>query len=169
MKKISALCLSILVAASVGTTAFAALPQYPNYTNVQQGQIYGQRPSAQDMSIAGVTLGTPIADVIQSLGAPSYYNDNVKGVGVEMTYGGITYGGNPVQYISVTNRDATTYRGIAVGDKLEKVYEAYGRPDMMNQNNWFYGQFKPRSGYVQGISFRHDGYRVTRILITNGD
>lgn len=169
MKKMSTICLSLLLASSIGATAMAALPQYPNYTNVQQGQVYGQRPSAQDMSIAGVTLGTPIANVIQSLGTPTNFNDHVKFIGVELTYGGITYGGNPVHYISVINRDATTYRGIAVGDTLEQVYAAYGRPDLMYNNQWFYGKFKPRSGYIQGIFFHHDGYRVTKIFITNGD
>ena len=42
MKKMSTICLSLLLASSIGATALAALPQYPNYTNVQQGQVYGQ-------------------------------------------------------------------------------------------------------------------------------
>lgn len=33
-----------------------------------------------------------------------------------------------VWYITVSNRDAVTARGIAVGDTLKKVMDVYGRP-----------------------------------------
>ena len=34
-----------------------------------------------------------------------------------------------VWYMTVSNRDAVTARGIAVGDTLKKVMDIYGRPE----------------------------------------
>ena len=36
-----------------------------------------------------------------------------------------------VWYMTVSNRDAVTARGIAVGDSLKKVMDIYGRPDFI--------------------------------------
>ena len=33
-----------------------------------------------------------------------------------------------VTYMMIENRDATTHRGIAVGDSMRKVLNVYGRP-----------------------------------------
>ena len=37
--------------------------------------------------------------------------------------------------MTVSNRDAVTARGIAVGDSLKKVMDIYGRPDFIDFNN----------------------------------
>ncbi|ETI99741.1 MAG: hypothetical protein Q619_VDC00422G0001, partial [Veillonella dispar DORA_11] len=39
-----------------------------------------------------------------------------------------------VWYMTVSNRDAVTARGIAVGDSLKKVMDIYGRPDFIDFN-----------------------------------
>ena len=90
-----------------------------------------------------------------------------------MRYGGITYEsvhGNfdRAGLITVVNRDAVTYRGIAVGDSLEAVYKAYGRPTHINsRNDWFYGVFIWPSDAKSGITFENDGEKVTKIRIIN--
>ena len=40
-----------------------------------------------------------------------------------------------VWYMTVSNRDAVTARGITVGDSLKKVMDIYGRPDFIDFNN----------------------------------
>ena len=78
---------------------------------------------AEDMKIAGVSLGTSFDAVKASLGQPTSEKRD------ELTYGGIKFGHSLMQdsrpsvwYITVSNRDAVTARGIAVGRHLEKGY-----------------------------------------------
>lgn len=140
----------------------------------------GESLANWEMQVVGVNLGTPLDDVIASLGQPNTYKESsgksMYGPTKTITYGGITImslqdyrtGRQVVHDIQISNRDATTARGIAVGDSLERVYEVYGQPTYIhedgNRNNvWFYGTFKP--GYSDGISFTTDGRKVTHIYV----
>ena len=75
------------------------------------------------MKIAGVSLGTSFDAVKASLGQPTSEKRD------ELTYGGIKFGHSLMQdsrpivwYITVSNRDAVTARGIAVGDTLKRLW-----------------------------------------------
>ena len=73
-----------------------------------------------------------------------------------------------VWYMIVSNRDAVTARGIAVGDSLKKVMDIYGRPDFIDFNNrWFYGYLRYNSDNIVGIFFEHNGSKVTKIIISD--
>jgi len=73
-----------------------------------------------------------------------------------------------VWYMTVSNRDAVTARGIAVGDSLKKVMDIYGRPDFIDFNNrWFYGYLRYNSDNIVGIFFEHNGSKVTKIIISD--
>ena len=113
------------------------------------------------MKIAGVSLGTSFDAVKASLGQPTSEKRD------ELTYGGIKFG-PIVWYITVSNRDAVTARGIAVGDTLKKVMDVYGRPDFIDFNNrWFYGYLRYNSDNIRGIFFEHNGSKVTKIIISD--
>lgn len=140
------------------------------YDNVRPGRVYGTRISIDEKAIAGVKLGSSFESIIQSLGKPDkieYLGNRISAV----TYGGIYFsifqGSENMHMITVSNRDAVTVRGVAVGDTLEKVYSLYGQPDEVSKDrdNWFYGQFVPMSDDVAGIRFFHDGNKVTKIVI----
>ena len=80
--------------------------------------------------LAGVSLGTSFDAVKASLGRPTSEKRD------ELIYGGIKFGQSLMQdsrpivwYMTVSNRDAVTARGIAVGDTLKKVMDIYGRPE----------------------------------------
>ena len=125
--------------------------------------------SAEDMKIAGVSLGTSFDAVKASLGQPTSEKRD------ELTYGGIKFGHSLMQdsrpivwYITVSNRDAVTARGIAVGDTLKKVMDVYGRPDFIDFNNrWFYGYLRYNGDNIRGIFFEHNGSKVTKIIISD--
>ena len=123
----------------------------------------------KDMKIAGVSLGTSFDAVKASLGQPTSEKRD------ELTYGGIKFGHSLMQdsrpivwYITVSNRDAVTARGIAVGDTLKKVMDVYGRPDFIDFNNrWFYGYLRYNSDNIRGIFFEHNGSKVTKIIVSD--
>ena len=127
------------------------------------GQKVGQSLRAIEYQVLGVPIGASFSQVKASLGAPTEY------VKVGLRYGGVTFttahthkgGFDLVRKIILTNRDATTHRGIAVGDSLDKVYEAYG------SNDWFYGFFVWSGDTVDGIYFENDGKRVTKIILVS--
>ena len=108
-------------------------PKADQYRHYRPGQVIGAYLPAEDMKIAGVSLGTSFDAVKASLGQPTSEKRD------ELTYGGIKFGHSLMQdsrpivwYITVSNRDAVTTRGIAVGDTLKKVMDVYGRPDFMD-------------------------------------
>ena len=140
---------------------------YPaEYRNAQW---VGQKLAPIEYQVLGVPIGANFAQVKASLGAPTEY---VRG---GLRYGGVTFsianthkgGFDIVREIVITNRDATTHRGIAVGDTLEQVYKAYGRPTHIYRyaNEWFYGFFVWSGDAEDGIYFKNDGTRVTKIII----
>ena len=140
---------------------------YPE--SYRNGQWVGHKLDLIEYQVAGVPIGASFSQVKASLGAPTEY---VRG---GLRYGGITFqtaftykdGYDLVRKITLTNRDATTHRGIAVGDSLEKVYKAYGRPTYIVRpdNEWFYGFFVWSGDTVDGIYFKNDGTKVTKIII----
>ena len=153
------------------------LPQRSDYPiNYPIGQIIGQHLDIKDRSVAGVFVGSTYEDVHKVLGTPTeeqMFNPSLrKPQNVFARYGGITFYSDVREVyntylIEIVNRDATTYRGIAVGDTLEYVYEVYGRPTHIFDNNmWFYGAFMRDSDYIYGIRFINDGERVTKIIVT---
>lgn len=129
----------------------------------------GHTLPASDFKVAGIPVGTPFYDIQRSLGRPSDRGQ------FYMTYGGIQFrdyawtNDSEADEIVITNRDATTARGIAVGDSLQDVYRAYGSPDMRQSGKIFYGYYIPNSGFMQGIGFEHNGSRVTRITVYSGN
>lgn len=154
------------------------LPQRSEYpSSFNYGQLVGQRMDIQDLTIAGVPVGAQYSEIRKSLGAPTaeaMYNPHVSRVpNIFMRYGGITFesvhgGVDRAGMITVVNRDAVTHRGIAVGDSLEAVYKAYGRPTHINSgNDWFYGAFIWSSDAKSGITFENDGEKVTKIRVIN--
>ena len=146
------------------------LPQrseYPNSYNYGYKKDMGLEDV--EFTVLGVPFGATMGDIKRSLGTPTYEGTNLR-------YGGITfYNGaikgnirdsDYIRYITITNRDATTYRGIAVGDSLEQVYKAYGKPThIFADNAWFYGRFVWGGDNLFGIKFINDGTKVTEIFI----
>ena len=122
----------------------------------------------EDMKIAGVPLGATFPEIKASLGNPQYEtNDTLQYGGIKYHCDIYLYRDYRVDRIVVTNRDATTARGIAVGDTLKQVVAVYGQPDFIYKDYYFYGYQQAGSDYIDGIYFTHDGKRVTRISITN--
>lgn len=144
-------------------------PKAEQYRHYRPGQAIGAPLPDEDMRIAGVSLGTSFDAVKASLGQPTSEKRD------ELTYGGIKFGHSLMQdsrpivwYMTVSNRDAVTARGIAVGDSLEKVMDIYGRPDFIDFNNrWFYGYLRYNSDNIVGIFFEHNGSKVTKIIISD--
>ena len=146
------------------------LPQRSDYPS---GYSYGYKKDMGledvEFTVLGVPFGATMGDIKRSLGTPTYEGTNLR-------YGGVTfYNGaikgnirdrDYVRYISITNRDTTTYRGIAVGDSLEQVYKVYGKPTyIFDDNAWFYGRFVWGGDNLFGIKFINDGTKVTEIFI----
>lgn len=161
---------------SGASTSAIRLPQRSEYpTSFVGGQVVGQSLDIQDLTIAGVPVGADYNEIRRALGKPTeermYNPSSYTGPNVFMRYGGIKYSSilgnlNKAEMITVENRDAVTYRGIAVGDSLEAVYKAYGRPNYINsKNEWFYGYFVWASDATSGIYFENDGEKVTKIEI----
>lgn len=153
------------------------LPQRSDYpSDYPVGRVIGQHLDIKDRSVAGVFVGSAYEDVHRVLGTPTeeqMFNPSWrKPQNVFARYGGITFYSHVMavhntDLIEIANRDATTYRGIAVGDTLEQVYEVYGRPThIFDDNVWFYGAFMRDSDYIYGIRFINDGERVTKIIVT---
>ena len=142
-------------------------PKAEQYTHYAGGQILGDTLPEEDMMILGVSLGNTFDSVKASLGQPT--KETSRG----LTYGGVTFGnlkmdgvGPIVTYMMIENRDATTHRGIAVGDSMRKVLNVYGRPDLVDTNNrWFYGKYRYRTDMMNGILFEHKGDKVSKIMI----
>ena len=155
------------------------LPQRSEYpSSYSPGQFVGQRPDVQDLIIAGVPVSAQYSEIRRALGTPTAEKMYTPGMvfggsNIFMRYGGITYESvhgdfDRAGMITVVNRDAVTHRGIAVGDSLEAVYQAYGRPTHINsRNDWFYGAFIWTSDAKSGITFENDGVKVTKIRVIN--
>ncbi|WP_126938058.1 hypothetical protein [Veillonella sp. CHU740] len=159
------------------STSKIRLPQRSDYpSNYPVGRVIGQHLNIKDRSVAGVFVGSTYEDVHRVLGTPTeeqMFNPSWrKPQNVFARYGGITFYSHVMavhntDLIEIVNRDATTYSGIAVGDTLEQVYEVYGRPThIFDDNVWFYGAFMRDSDYIYGIRFINDGERVTKIIVT---
>lgn len=156
------------------------LPKYSDYRhNYRSGTVIGHILPEKDYVVAGVTLGATFKDIMQSLGKPT--SDDGKYI----QYGGLEFGVtyrfardsdlDSTTIIIIKNRDATTARGIAVGDSLAKVYKAYGRPDYIERVHngvddtvseyWFYGRSIWATDNTTGIRFYYKNNRVTEINI----
>lgn len=153
---------------STTSSSTIRLPQRYDYpSSYRGGQLIGYKMDGIEYQVLGVPMGATFRQVRNSLGEPADINHGMR-------YGGVTFDmsftkgdysdDNIVNYIEITNRDATTHRGIAVGDTLEQVYNAYGRPTHIFDNNaWFYGAFMWNSDYILGIYFDNDSEKVTKI------
>lgn len=155
---------------SESSSGIINLPKRSEYpSNFSLHRVVGNPLDAMEYQVLGVPMGATLGQVRSSLGNPT-------SPGHGLVYGGVrftqvfTEGDNKdsyvVNYIEIKNRDAVTYRGIGVGDTLEKVYKMYGRPTyIFKTNTWFYGAFMWNSDFISGISFENDGERVTKIKI----
>lgn len=153
---------------STTSSSTIRLPQRYDYpSSYRGGQLIGYKMDGIEYQVLGVPMGATFRQVRNSLGEPADINHGMR-------YGGVTFDmsftkgdysdDNIVNYIEIANRDATTHRGIAVGDTLEQVYNAYGRPTHIFDNNaWFYGAFMWNSDYILGIYFDNDSEKVTKI------
>lgn len=127
----------------------------------------------EDFIVAGVPMGAYLSEIKQSLGEPtSERKRSLIYGGLEFTTPGIVrqheqeerkMEDGRISYIEITNRDATTARGIAVGDPLKMVEAAYGKPIYKKDKSWFYGFALEYSDFLEGIYFDHNGKKVTRI------
>lgn len=135
-------------------------------------RIQGHKLPDSDFVVAGVPKLTNANAVRQSLGTPTSVGRDT------ISYGGLTFYISRQYYPTITakiikNRDAATARGISVGDTINDVYNAYGKPDFIqNKDGYrilFYGEYIPNSGYLSGINFYTDGNYVREIHITLGD
>ncbi|MDY3973913.1 hypothetical protein [uncultured Veillonella sp.] len=186
MKKqwITAMVLAALFA--VGADASATVSAQSVHGQItdsaRPGRWYGADVAAQELVVAGVPMGVKFDAIVKSLGTPTKIN-YLPGNGPlsSLEYGGIKYIAMPredyVTMIEITNRDATTARGIAVGDSIARVQEVYGQPLMVSSRNWnneyfepswFYGHLYMGSEYIKGIWFANDGKKVTRIIVLDG-
>lgn len=165
---------------STGTTSTSSstirLPQRSEYpSSFRYGQVVGQSMDIQDFTIAGVPVNAKYSEIRKALGVPTeermYDPSSYTGPNTFMRYGGIKYSSlmgdlDRAGMITIENRDAVTYRGISVGDSLDAVYQAYGRPNYINsENDWFYGYFVWASDAIRGIYFENDEEKVTKIRI----
>lgn len=165
----------------------------PQYTDADYEYIrkyrrggFGKPLSGWEYKVSGVPMGAHVNDIIKSLGKPT--SEEIKYVNAHfgrlplyhLEYGGVSFDttyrywyhnaseGEHISRITITNRDATTARGITVGDTLKEVYNAYGRPTYIDSDNvWLYGIMYP-DGF-NGIYFYNDRYKVKEIKIELGD
>ena len=125
----------------------------------------GHLMDKSDLKVVGVPIGATFDDVKASLGSPQYETTQY------LQYGGIKfsqdmrYNDAHVASISISNRDATTAREIAVGDTLKQVVATYGQPDFIMNDYYFYGYQKAGSDWIEGIYFYHDGKKVKSITV----
>ena len=150
---------------SIGIINLPKRSEYPS--DFKLHQVVGNPLNAIEYQVLGVPMGATFGQVRSSLGSPTSSGHGLVYGGVRFTQS-FTDGDNRdsyvVDYIEIKNRDAVTYRGIGVGDTLEKVYKVYGRPTyIFKTNTWFYGAFMWNSDFISGISFENDGERVTKI------
>ncbi len=154
---------------SSGTIRLPQRSEYPS--SYRGGRLIGYKMDGIEYQVLGVPMGATFRQIRNSLGEPSEINHGMRygGVRFVMSFTKGDYDDdNVVDYIEITNRDATTHRGIAVGDRLEQVYSAYGRPTHIFDNNaWFYGTFMWNTDYISGIYFDNDGERVTKIHLNS--
>lgn len=154
--------------AILGAVAFTIL----GIGHSDASRIQGHELPDSDFAVAGVPKLTNANAVRQSLGTPTSVGRDT------ISYGGLTFYISRQYYPAITtkiikNRDAATARGISVGDSINDVYNAYGKPDFIqNKDGYrilFYGEYIPNSGYLSGINFYTDGNYVREIHITLGD
>ncbi len=139
------------------------------------GQIFGKDLPEEDLRMDGIGLRDTFASVMRKKGRPDLF-ESVHGLyGYRMDYQGIrlyTLDAGVIKHVDLIDTEEKGYstaKGISVGDRLKKVWEAYGKPDNVLSGRWFYGKGIRGSGMMRGIVFYHDGERVTGISITNGE
>ena len=125
----------------------------------------GHLMDTSELKVAGVPIGATFDDVKASLGSPQYETTQYLQYGGIKFYQDIRYNDAHVARISISNRDATTVRGIAVGDTLKQVVATYGQPDFIMNDYYFYGYQKAGSDWNEGIYFYHDGKKVKSITV----
>ena len=165
-----------------------ALPKYTDadyeYIRIGKNRLrFGKVLPNSEFTVAGVSIGAHVNAVIKSLGKPTSediqyekgpYRNSIPVYTLQ--YGGVIYktqykfvyapisSAERISKITIHNRDATTARGITVGDTLKQVYNAYGRPTFVTKKNeWFYGMEYEEGS--DGIWFVNDGYTVTKIKL----
>jgi hypothetical protein len=136
-----------------------------------------QAVSHDDLTVLGIPYNAQKSDVINSLGQPS--EEGVLKVDICATYY-IAYGGvkfklttaedeGIITTIIISNRDAVTTRGLAVGDDESKILSVYGNSYMLVNNRrekeyrFIWGT--PNTCDVHGINFVCAQGKIARIII----
>lgn len=154
--------------AILGAVAFTILGIGHN----EASRIQGHELPDSDFVVAGVPKLTNVNAVRQSLGTPTSVGRDT------ISYGGLTFYISRQNYPAITakiikNRDAATARGISIGDSVDDVYNAYGKPDLIHNKDGyrilFYGEYIPNSGNMFGIEFYTNGNYVREINIVFGE
>lgn len=157
MKKWLFLLLTLMVLIISCSSVVAAKPR-----------IAGTPIPANQLTVAGVSIGAKADDVIRSLGQPTSITNTIHR-GKRLTYGGIDYdcayyygdNGNGFHYvdiITINNRDATVM-GIAVGDPSSMLWKVFKRqPDSTKKHIdgstiCFFGAYIPYTDRVSGVEF----------------
>lgn len=143
--------------------------KFPTHKDSLQWQHYGQMNGValptEDMSIAGISVGSN-ESVLNSLGPAQSIEKKARWIVYH--YGSIAYHveQGKIVLITVEKRDAITRRGIAVGDSLVKVYDSYGTPNLVKSDNtWVYGRYFYPGDQMYTLVFVNNGKKVTRIEV----
>lgn len=160
MKKWLFLLLTLMVLIISCSSVVAAKPR-----------IAGTPIPANQLTVAGVSIGAKADDVIRSLGKPTSIKNVTRSMfpGKILNYGGISYECTyfytndgikslDVYMITVTNRDATVM-GIAVGDPSDTLWKIFNRQpdstkkDIDGSTICFFGTYMPYTDRVSGVEF----------------
>jgi|GEM_PF-901256 len=134
--------------------------------------------SYNDLVVLGIPYNAQKSDIISSSGKPTQEGALTRSMYGKyyITYGGVTFNLNfnadasGIASIVINNRDATTVRGLAVGDSKSKIINTYGNSYKIVRNGYKeeyrYLWGIENSDYdIHGISFQCDGEIISQITI----
>lgn len=128
-----------------------------------------QHLAGQDFDCLGVAIDSPSYAVVKVLGepdhvskVPNHYTDPDSDV-VYYYDGVLVYLNNQNRIVSfeITSIQATTARGLKVGDSREKVLQQYGKPSEEGES--YVSYFELNSAL--GITFHFEGLRINQIHV----
>lgn len=130
-----------------------------------------------DLTVLGVPYNAQKSDIINSLGTPNREGVLTRSMNAAyyITYGGVTFNLDSkgdtarISSIGISNRDAITVRGVAVGDPKSKIINSYGDSYQIvnngNKKEYRYLWGKANSDDAHGISFQCNEEIIYGIII----